>query len=230
MKIALIVLGCMLALVVVFFFLRVRGVAEYSGQGVLVQLHIACFNFTIVPTSQKKKKRQNAKRTTKEKSLQAKNKEWSVLQDGGSFAQLQFLLHMGVATLENLCRSVRIEFLRVHYTVAGQENPAQAALLYGGVCVGGGALCAFLERYFDVRQREVSAEVDFNAESSKIYVAASCSIRIGQAIIIALKLCVQYLKWKKRQNQAVQEVKIDGEEKSSRRSDGNHNGEATRNR
>ena len=54
MKIALIVVGCLLALMAVLLCLRAGVLAEYSEDGVLVQVRMAFLRFTVVPAPKKK--------------------------------------------------------------------------------------------------------------------------------------------------------------------------------
>ncbi len=208
MKVALIVLGCVLVLSVTLLSLRVHVQMEYAENGLLVQVRGACFHFTIIPASKKRKKKKKKPKTA-EKELDG------AVQDvpskkGGSLSKFRGLLSLGLEMLGTLAKRIQIDYLRVHYVIAGQPDPAKAALQYGGVCVGGGAICILLEQHMKVKERNVSAEVDFCSESSVISIAASCSLRIGQAIMIALKLFKGYMSWKKQQDQTAQEENRDG--------------------
>ena len=64
MKIALIVVGCLLALMAVLLCLRAGVLAEYSEDGVLVQVRMAFLRFTVVPAPKKSgnKKRKEPKK------------------------------------------------------------------------------------------------------------------------------------------------------------------------
>jgi hypothetical protein len=204
-KIALIVVGCLLALMAVLLCLRAGVLAEYSEDGVLVQVRMAFLRFTVVPAP---KKSRNKKRKEPKKKAEPGKKAAvrKVLpKKGGSLSGLLSLLSMGLETLGDLCRLLRIEYLRIHYTIAGQPDPAGAALQYGGIQVGGDAVCLLLEQHLHILQRDISAEVDFCSENSVIYAAASCSLRVGQMLVVAFKLLMRYWTWKKRQNSAAEE-------------------------
>ena len=41
--------------------------------------------------------------------------------------------------------------------------------------------------------------MDFCSEQSTVYAAGSCSIRVGAALLVTLRLLRSYLQWKKRQ-------------------------------
>ena len=209
MKITLVVLGCLLVLIVLLLSLRVGVLAEYSQDGVLVQVRVAFFHLVVVPASEKKENKPRRKKKKRAKAAVESEKKQSagklLLKQGGSLSKLLSLLPMALETLGDLCRRIRVEHLRVHYTIAGQPDPAKAALQYGSVWAGGGAVCLLLEQYLHILERDVSAEVDFCSESSTIYASAACSLRIGQGLMVGLKLVKRYWTWKTQRDNAVQE-------------------------
>lgn len=211
MKIALIVLGCVLVLIVALLSLRVRILFAYSEDGLFVQVRAAFLHFTIVPAPDKKTKKAKKKKKTGTDVSKTESalRTMSPLK-GGSLSQLRTLLKIGLEALGDVKRRVCIDYLRVHYTIAGQPDPAMAALRYGGVYVGGGVVCILLEQYLKILERDVSAEVDFCSESSAVFAAASCSTRVGQMLVIIMKLCKRYFTWKKQLDQAAQEENRDG--------------------
>lgn len=205
MKIALIVLGCLLVLTAVLLSVRAGVLVEYTEDGVLVQARVAFFRITVVPAPEKKRKQHKAKKKTALKPEKQRSAGGLLPKQGGSLSNLLSLLPMVLEALGALCRRIRVEHLRVHYSVAGQPDPARAALQYGAVSVGGGAVCRLLEQYLEVLEQEVSAQVDFCSESSAIYLSAACSLRVGQALAVALRLFQRYWTWKKRRDTAAQE-------------------------
>lgn len=208
MKIALMVLGCLLVLIVVLLSVRVSVLVEYSADGVWVQVRGAFLRFTLIPAPEKRKKTKKTAPKKKAETEQSQEKQSDgnpLSKQGGSLSKARSLLPLALETLGDLCKRIQVKYLRVHYTIAGQPDPAKAALQYGGVWVTGGTLCLLLEQYLHIQERDVSAEVDFCSESSALYASAACSLRVGQALVVAMKLCGRYWTWKKQQNHAAQE-------------------------
>ena len=110
-----------------------------------------------------------------------------------------------------MIRHLRVEYLRLHYTFAGQPDPAKAALRWGKANISGDVIGHLLEQHVKILRREVTAEVDFCSEQSAVYAAGSCSIRVGAALLVTLRLLRSYLQWKKRQGKTpAQEEKTYG--------------------
>ena len=81
----------------------------------------------------------------------------------------------------------------------------------GKANISGGIICHLLEQHLNILRREVTAEVDFCSEQSTVYAAGSCSIRVGAALLVTLRLLRSYLQWKKRQDKTpAQEEKTYG--------------------
>lgn len=210
MKVALIVLGCLLALMALLLSVRVGALVVYGAEGLRVQVRAGLLRFTVVPAPKKQPKKSSKPKKPKKRKKSAepsgqKDAEGPLPKQGGSLSGLLSLLPAVLEALGGLCRRIRIEQLRVHYTIAGQPDPARAALQYGALSLGGDAVCLLLERHMEVRDRDVSGAVDFTSESSAVALSAACSLRVGQALAVALRLFRRYWTWKKRRDSAVQE-------------------------
>ena len=87
--------------------------------------------------------------------------------------------------LSRLRRKIAIDKLTVHYTVAS-DDPASAAMTFGYASAGVNALMPVLENTFKIKERDVGAAVDFEAEENVIYVDAQLTIAVWEIIYIAL--------------------------------------------
>ena len=114
---------------------------------------------------------------------------------GGSISQLKELLELAWSATGDMIRHLRVEYLRLHYTFAGQPDPAKAALRCGKANISGGIICHLLEQHLNILRREVTAEVDFCSEQSTVYAAGSCSIRVGAGLVVTLRLLGCYVHW-----------------------------------
>ena len=202
-----IILLVLAALLLLLLLCRVGVIATYSADGLTVRARLGWFKLTVIPMPKRKPKQKRAKATkkkpkTEKKPLkQAENHPNSLqtILKGGSISQLKELLELALAAAGDMIRHLRVEYLRLHYTFAGQPDPAKAALRWGKANIGGDVIGHLLEQHVKILRREVTAEVDFCSEQSAVYAAGSCSIRVGAALLVTLRLLRSYLQWKKRQ-------------------------------
>mgnify|MGYP004663309845 FL=1 len=216
MRIVGIILLVLAALLLLLLLCRVGVIATYSADGLTVRARLGWFKLTLIPMPKRKPKQKRAKKKPKtEKKLpkQAENHPNSLqtILKGGSITQLKELLELALAAAGDMIRHLRVEYLRLHYTFAGQPDPAKAALRWGKANIGGDVIGHLLEQHVKILRREVTAEVDFCSEQSAVYAAGSCSIRVGAALLVTLRLLRSYLQWKKRQDKTpAQEEKTYG--------------------
>ena len=204
MRIVGIILLVLAALLLLLLLCRVGVIAAYSADGLTVRARLGWFKLTIIPMPKRKPKQKRAKKkpkTEKKPPKQAENHPNSLqtILKGGSIPQLKELLELALAAAGDMIRHLRVEYLRLHYTFAGQPDPAKAALRWGKANIGGDVIGHLLEQHVNILRREVTAEVDFCSERSAVYAAGSCSIRVGAALLVTLRLLRSYLQWKKRQ-------------------------------
>lgn len=219
MSVPVMILLGLAALLILLLLCRVGVIVQYSADGLIVRARFGWFKLTLIPMPRrkpKKKRVKEAKKTPKAKKKPHKPAEThpNTLQKvlkGGSLTQLKELLELALAAMGDTIRHLRVEYLRLHYTFAGQPDPAKAALRCGKANISGGILCHLLEQKVKILRREVTAEVDFCSEQATVYAAGSCSIRVGAALLVTLRLLRSYLQWKKRQEKApAQEEKTYG--------------------
>ena len=205
-----------LAALLLLLLCRVGVIATYSADGLTVRARLGWFKLTIIPMPKRKPKQKRAKKkpkTEKKPPKQAENHPngLQTILKGGSISQLKELLELALAAAGDMIRHLRVEYLRLHYTFAGQPDPAKAALRWGKANIGGDVIGHLLEQHLNILRREVTAEVDFCSEQSAVYAAGSCSIRVGAALLVTLRLLRSYLQWKKRQDKTpAQEEKTYG--------------------
>ena len=208
MSVLVMILLGLAALLILLLLCRVGVIVQYSADGLIVRARFGWFKLTLIPMPQrkpKKKRGKGAKKTPKvnKKPPELAEKHPNTLQKvlkGGSLTQLKELLELALAAMGDMIRHLRVEYLRLHYTFAGQPDPAKAALRCGKANISGGIICHLLEQHLNILRREVTAEVDFCSEQSTVYAAGSCSIRVGAALLVTLRLLRSYLQWKKRQD------------------------------
>ena len=190
----LIVLGCILAFLAILSLLRIGVSAEYADTGIKAKAHVGPFSLTLYPAKrktekEKKKKRQEDKEKKKRQKAEEKPKP-------GVFEELKAQLPAIKTALSRLKRKLLIKELTIYY-LAGGEDPAQAALSFGGVSAGYGIITAFLENNFRIKKRDLRANVDFNAEKPYIYVKLKLSLAVWEAVYVGFNLLMSMAKAKK---------------------------------
>ncbi|MCD8126313.1 MAG: hypothetical protein LUD82_02210 [Clostridiales bacterium] len=211
---ALLVILIVLAVLVLIGFIRFGGTVEYSSEGLTVLVKILCFNIKVLPrpektpeqqaadeekkkkAAEKKKKAEEKRKAKAKKKAQKKKKqpeEDKKPKKGGSLQLILKMIPAALETLGDLKNVLRFDELYVHYTIAGQPDPAGAARQYGMICAGGGAVTALLENNLRIRRREVSAWVDFTTTEALVYVRLTITLSVGRVVCFAVKAGIKFL-------------------------------------
>lgn len=124
--------------------------------------------------------------TTPEQGEESKAEEE---KRGGLPLPLKELISLGVEAAGQLLARLQIDMLEIEYTIGGKTDPAGAAMQYGLLCAGGGAIVPLLENtFYRVKQRELRAWVNFETDELLIWLRLALSIRLGQLLAIGLRL------------------------------------------
>ncbi|MCD8086143.1 MAG: hypothetical protein LUF28_07470 [Clostridiales bacterium] len=205
-------------------FIRFGGTVEYSADGLTVLVRVLCFKIKVFPRPEKtpeqqaadeekkkkaeeKKKKAEEKRKAKEEKhkaraeQKAKKKKKQPEQEqaqkpkkGGSLQLILKMIPAALETLGDLKNVLRFDDLYVHYTIAGQPDPAGAARMYGMICAGGGAVTALLENNLRIRRREVSAWVDFTTTEALVYVRLTITMSVGRLLRFLVAAGIKFLR------------------------------------
>lgn len=224
---ALLVIGLIVLVIALILLVRVGCRIDYSADGFFLDLKVGCLNIRLVPS--KDDPRKIAKQERKQAKQEQKKRHKAEEQKGqaeqekpkrklGDLLWLVELIRPVLHALSQLRRKLRIEIVSVDYALGGAEDPATAAIRYGIVSAGGGALFPLVNAAFDVRDWEVDLGIDFQSERSMVAVTATGSYRIGQLLGIALSLGFRALSiyLKQKQSQPKQGGTEHGREASNR--------------
>ncbi len=179
----LIVLASILAFFLLVSFLRVGVSAEYSAGGIVAKAHVGPIGILLYPREKKEEKEK------KPKKKEEKPKP-------GLFEELKQQLPAIKKALSRLKRKLLIKELTIYYLAAG-EDPAQAAMMFGGVSAGYGVITAILENSFRIKKRDLRANVDFDAEEPYIYIKAKLSLAVWEAVYVGFGLLMSMANAKK---------------------------------
>ena len=176
--------------------------AIYSEDGLFLWFKIACFSIRLVPMRKKGRPAKGSKPKKPQKGRQQKPKGDSAVRSEqtqeakkpGELKKLLPLIRPGLTAMSRLRRKLTIRQMRVYYRIGGAEDPAGAAMKYGIVAAGGGALFPLVNSAFRVKDWDVDLNVDFESDQTRVAFAAEGGWCLGQLVITALALGVSALK------------------------------------
>ena len=185
-------LGIVLAVLLFLAILRIGVRGEYSEDGILIQLKIGAFLFTVYPVEKKTKKKKEKK--PKEKKIKNETPSGEAKEKkGGSVEIIKKLLPEVIAALKKLKRKICIKRLKIWY-MSASDDPAKAALYYGYASAGAGAISAVFENNFKVCRRDIRTSVSFTESQPKVYVDLIMTLAVWEILYIAVPFALKSLK------------------------------------
>ena len=113
--------------------------------------------------------------------------------------------------LKRIGKGVRIQPLQLSLTIGGQEDPAQAAQLYGYLHAAVWTVMPALEQLLTIPDPYLHVGMDFDSPDTKVEGEAGISIRVGTLIAVGFTVLIPvlrwFLKWNKKKKQAQKPVK-----------------------
>ncbi len=214
--VALVVLLVLLLLLIGVLQIRVGAEVTYDQSGVVAKVKIAGHSIVLFPRPKKTrsqlskdKEKAEKKKAKKEKQAQKKalKKQRKLEKNpkppepekplkekvGGAVDLVLSFLPIVVQALGALKRKIRINPLEIHL-VASCPDAADTAVLYGKSYGAIGTILPLFEENFDVRNREITIDMDFLAGKTTIFIRAGLSFKVGQLLYIALRYGLAALK------------------------------------
>ena len=124
-------------------------------------------------------------------------------QSGGGIRRFLPLARLGLELLGDFRRKLRVNFLRLRLTLAG-EDPCDLAVNYGRAWAALGNLMPNLERALVIRKRDVEIQCDFQAEETTVVFAMDLTVILGRLLGLALGYGLRALKLFLTMKKAVQ--------------------------
>lgn len=192
------IIGILLLLFLLVCRTRLGIRAAFGGETATADLTVGPFHFRVAPgkpqaPKKAKEKPPKTKKTPKDLSDTAKKFPKPTLED----------LRDAYRTLAPACkralrrtrRSIRVHPLTLSVTLAGEEDPAGAAELYGRLHAAVWTVMPVLEQLLVIPDPRVHIGVDFEAGTVKAQGEFGVSIRIGTLMAVGLGMGVPALKW-----------------------------------
>lgn len=124
-------------------------------------------------------------------------------QPGGGIRRFLPFARLGLDLLGDFRRKLRVNFLRLRLTLAG-EDPCDLAVNYGRAWAALGNLMPRLERALVIRKRDVEIQCDFQAEETTVVFAMDLTMTLGRLLGLALGYGLRALKLFLTMKKAVQ--------------------------
>ena len=124
-------------------------------------------------------------------------------QPGGGIRRFLPFVRLGLELLGDFRRKLRVNFLRLRLTLAG-EDPCDLAVNYGRAWAALGNLMPNLERALVIRKRDVEIQCDFQAEETTVVFAMDLTMTLGRLLGLVLGYGLRALKLFLTMKKAVQ--------------------------
>lgn len=195
----MIALASIIAFFTIVALLRFGISAEYGQNGFKAVAHIAIWKIDIYPREEKpgkEEKKAARKARKKQKSLAKAEKKAKKRPEEEKPGTLETLFEMlpGIKKgLGRLRRKLLIRKISIHFVAAGGD-PYGTAMAFGAANAVGGALMPMIENSFRVKRRDIRTSADFVADTHSIYVKASISIAVWEAVYVASSILPALIK------------------------------------
>ena len=150
------------------------------------------------PKAEKPKKDQKSKKAAPEGE---KPEPFPKPKTGGSWTDFLPLVRVALDLLNDLRRKLRVDHLKLHLTMAG-DDPCDLAVNYGRMNASLATLIAQLERFLVIKKRDVHIDCDFAASETVILARLDLTITLGRILSIAavygVRALTTFLKIKKQ--------------------------------
>ena len=195
-----------LAILVLLAILPLGASVLYDADGPRVRIVAGPVKIQVFPMKKKPKKDKPKKEKPKKeqkKPAQAgeEQKPFPKPKTGGSWTDFLPLIQVVLDLLNDLRRKLRVNELKLHLTLAG-DDPCDLAVNYGRMNASLAALIAQLERVLVIQKRDVHVDCDFTANETVILARLDLTITLGRILSIAVRHGVRglmtFLKIKKQ--------------------------------
>ena len=190
-------MGWLIALLILFLLaiLPLGASVLYDEDGPRVRIVAGPVKIQVFPMK-KKAKKDKPKKEAKKKPAKAEKpakKPAPKPKSGGSWTDFLPLVRIALDLLNDLRRKLRVNELKLHLTMAG-DDPCDLAVNYGRMNASLATLLTQLERFLVIQKRDVHIDCDFAASETVILARLDLTITLGRILSIAAVYGVRGLK------------------------------------
>ena len=197
-------LGWIIAIVIVLLVLMLPvGVsAAYDDSGFLLRLKLGVLGIRLFPRREKRKpKRERRPEAADAPQAAKKPKPKLKLRD------IRDLLQIVLRALHRLRVHLSLDVLHLYITVAA-DDPFDAVRFYGAVNAGLGIALAELHKVLKIRDEDVAADIDLDAQQLRITAKVTATLQIWEILLIGICAGAALLVWHFRRKK---QAKAEGE-------------------
>lgn len=169
---------------------------RYDGDGLLAAVIAGPIRIQVFPGRKKNEKpkqgepeqkasgdasKQEDEQLPEGKPEGAPEKKLGKPADGGSLLDFLPLLDVAMDMLSSLVGRLRVNYLQLRLTLAG-DDPCDLAVNYGRAQAAGAALLAKLNEWLVIKKQDVGIACDFTADDTKIIARLDLTITVGRAV------------------------------------------------
>ena len=165
----------------------------FDGE-VWLAIKIGFIRVRILPSKPKKPKKQKKKQPAAKKPAQKPAAAPKKPLFSGDPQELRALLQLGVQTLGDLRRKLRVEVLTLFVYFGGGDDPAKNAIAYGRAWAVIGSITPLLDQLFIIQKRRI--EPRFAPQEDKLRVEGRIvlTITIGRALALGIRAGLGFLR------------------------------------
>ena len=201
-----------LAILVLLAVLPLGASVLYDEDGPRVRIVAGPVKIQVFPMKKKPKKdkpkKEKPKKEKKPKKPQAEGetaeeaeKPFPKPKTGGSWTDFLPLVRIALDLLNDLRRKLRVNELKLHLTMAG-DDPCDLAVNYGRMNASLAGLISQLERFLVIKKRDVHINCDFTASQTLVLARVDLTITLGRilsiAVVYGVRALLTFLKIKKQ--------------------------------
>ena len=190
-------MGWIIALLILFLLaiLPLGASVLYDEDGPRVRIVAGPVKIQVFPMKKKAKKDKPKKEAKKKPAKEGKTakKPAPKPKSGGSWTDFLPLVRIALDLLNDLRRKLRVNELKLHLTMAG-DDPCDLAVNYGRMNASLAALLTQMERFLVIKKRDVHIDCDFAASETVILARLDLTITLGRILSIAAVYGVRGLK------------------------------------
>ncbi len=167
--------------------------AGFDGE-VRLAVKIGLIRVRILPSKPKKPKRQKKAQSAAKKPAQKPAAAPKKPLFSGDPKELRSLLQLGVRTLGDLRRKLRVELLILRLYFGGGDDPAKNAVAYGRAWAVIGGITPLLDKLFVIQKRQIEPQFDPQAGKMRAEGRMILTITIGRALALGIRAGLGFLK------------------------------------
>lgn len=175
-----------LAVLLLIAFFPLAAEVRYNQRGLTVFLRTGPVWFRVYPRPKKS--------SASSPPLDPPSPRPHPAQKGGPLPPVRRLFPLLSPLLSAVKRRVTLHILRVHVRVGGADDPAAAALKFGGIHSFFGVFSAVMLENFKIKEQDLKCGIDFDSSETTFLLEAGATLRFWQLLFIVLPLFVRFMK------------------------------------